>query len=109
MTPTELRGQAADTLRASCVELRRVGTRLCHGLDVAGGMECLRAATECERVADNLVPFHRCSCGLTYTQEAWEELPLVGFMGHVEDGERSTMEMRTCPGCASTRSVEVKP
>ena len=76
----------------------------------ADGFRCLRAAHDCEKLAQGILPYDTCSCGKVYaTREDWEELKLVGFTGAIKAGERDTVELRLCSACMSTRGVEVTP
>ena len=58
----ELRAQARDTLNASAHELRRAGELLLRLPDGgADGFRCLRAAHDCEKLAQGILPYHLCS------------------------------------------------
>jgi hypothetical protein len=47
---------------------------------------------------------HVCSCGIKYSAQRWDTLPLRGYMS---SGNGGILEMRNC-ACGSTRCLEVK-
>lgn len=56
--------------------------------------------------------FHECSCGAQYATPAeWFQLEYVGTQEFDADknGPALVLELRNCPACGSTRSVELVP
>jgi hypothetical protein len=53
----------------------------------------------------NPTPFKLCPCGLSYSHAEWMALPFVGFLDKEEDDDQR-LELRNCPACRSTLSVD---
>jgi hypothetical protein len=48
--------------------------------------------------------FKRCVCGVTFTEAAWQALPVLGY----QDCGEYRLEYRNCPDpCGSTLAIEV--
>ena len=49
----------------------------------------------------------KCTCGVNYTEDAWERLAYVGLQKVPEDYGMPDMELRNCSNCGSTMAIVV--
>jgi hypothetical protein len=51
--------------------------------------------------------FKTCACGASYTEDAWEDLPLRGYMRASLEVDGAVIELRPCLACGSTLAIEL--